>query len=247
MSSPLVTLITPTGSRPLAFSMCESMMARQTYKGPLQWIVVDDSWPPTLTMMGQQYVRGPVDWNPSINTQRPNMEAALQHVKGDIILIIEDDDWYAPNYIETMVKLLDFAPIVGEANARYYNIAHRCYAKMLNYYHASLCQTGIRREILPLLHEAVTSGQLYFDCELWKMVREREIESFLAVDLNMAIGMKGLPGRRGIGVGHSPDGFKHDPDWSVLRSWLPEEDFVIYQELGEIQHEKASVSDLRHN
>ena len=40
-----VTLITPTGYRPEAFGLCIEYVWRQTYNGPLQWIVVDDGHP----------------------------------------------------------------------------------------------------------------------------------------------------------------------------------------------------------
>lgn len=38
----MMTLITPTGVRPKAWSICERLMARQTYDGPVQWVIVDD-------------------------------------------------------------------------------------------------------------------------------------------------------------------------------------------------------------
>jgi hypothetical protein len=36
-----LTLITCTADRPEAFQLCERWMARQTYRGSIQWIVAD--------------------------------------------------------------------------------------------------------------------------------------------------------------------------------------------------------------
>ena len=43
-------------------------------------------------------------------------------VLGEVILVIEDDDYYAPNYIEVMYKLLETSEIAGISNSRYYHM-----------------------------------------------------------------------------------------------------------------------------
>lgn len=227
----LVSVITCTGARPEAFQLCCDYMQRQTYKGNLQWIVVDDSgdskeevfekaskYGAATTAMA--YVNGPVIWQPGLNTQRFNMFTALKSVVGDKLLIMEDDEWYAPNYIEEMCKLLNFVDVAGEGNAKYYHVGVPGHKEMRNAAHASLCQTGLTRNAYQLLQSAVDSGELYFDIHLWRQVHEKRVSCVVFQDVNLCVGMKGMPGRAGIGVGHKTKDYLVDPNLVKLKEWL---------------------------
>lgn len=218
----LVTLITCTGNRPEAFALCQKYVKAQVYHGPIQWIVVHDEEGDFLpgASMGMEVYRGTTTWSEGINTQRSNMEEALKHVKGAYIFCIEDDDLYNPEYVATMVELLQHCEIAGEAQSKYYHIGLPGYKEMRNYYHASLCQTAIRRSVLPLLKQAVCSGELYFDIHLWRNVHEKRIKSLLLADSDMVIGIKGMPGRGNIGVGGTKlKDYLLDPSLAKLREW----------------------------
>ena len=235
----LVSLITCTGSRPIAFALCERMMARQTYKGPIQWIVVDDSpveHPITAKVVGaphitQEFYRGPKAWRPGINTQRPNMDEAIKHVKGDYVLVVEDDDWYSPKYIETYMWLMQKWQVVGEGNSRYYALKDRMFKEWSNFRYASLCNTAMHAEMLPVLDEAVNSGQLFPDMDFWAKCNQKEIPNVIMINLYLGVGIKQMPGREGIGSGHhtnTVEGFQKDPGFNVLRKWVGEEDARNY-------------------
>lgn len=219
----MITLITPTGTRPEAFALCEKMMARQTYKGPRQWIVVDDGEVQTKCTMKQEYYRGPKIWTPGINTQRLNMDVALQKAKGEFIFVIEDDDWYHPTYIEHMLEMLKHADIAGEGLAKYFNLQVPGYKEMQNQAHASLSQTAIRGRIKDFLYKAVNSGEKYFDIELWKTAHRYECSMVIASNTKTTIGIKGFPGREGIGAGHRAKDCIYNPDLSKLKAWIGDE------------------------
>lgn len=238
-----ITLITPTGARQETFARCEYYMERQTYKDPIHWIIIDDAAPPTPVSLDpkgnieQQYVRGPVAWTPHINTQRPNMHEALQHVREDseAIFIIEDDDYYAPEYLETLMWLLGRYEVVGEANNKYYAIQSRSYREWKNLTHASLCSTGMRYSIFQTLYDAVNSGELFMDMAFWRKTFERGHKNALIINLNIGVGMKQLPGRHGIGAGHDPElqQFIADPGFDMLKRWIPiEEDVEWYRDIA---------------
>lgn len=198
-------------------------MKAQTYKGEIQWIVVHDEEGDFLpdASVNMEVYRGLTTWHQGINTQRSNMEEALKHVKGEYIVLWEDDDFYKPDYLQTMVELLQFCNIVGEAQSKYYHVGLPGYKEMHNYYHASLCQTALRRQALPFLKAAVDSGQLYFDIHLWNAVHEKRIKSLLLADSDMVIGIKGMPGRANIGVGGSKlKDYLLDPSLAKLREWV---------------------------
>jgi hypothetical protein len=225
-----ISLITTTGSRPAAFELCEKFMARQTYKGEIQWIVVDDSPKnPTKCTMGQQYVVGPKEWKPGINTQRYSLDVALPLVKGDYVFIIEDDDRYAESYLATYVDMLKHADIVGEGNVTYYSLKVKGFKEMGNLNHASTCQTAFRRNQLGAFERAVHSGEKYFDILYWNTLRANKSRYILFHGLSLCTGMKGLPGRGGIGFGHTnTHEFTPDSNFVKLKQLVGEEDAKLY-------------------
>lgn len=224
-----VVLITPTGGRPEAFALCEKYMKRQTYKGPLTWLLIDDCFPTVRPTMGQMYIRGPRVWQAGLNTQRFNMEEAMKHLPSDTgyIFVIEDDDYYAPNYIEVMVGLLRHAEIAGLSNSRYYGLHVPGSITMHNYGHASLSQTAIRASLIPELISSINSGDLYIDIVLWRQAREKFKSLVLLANTSLSVGIKGMPGRMGITGSHRDRKYFHDPVQAVLKSWLGA-DFALY-------------------
>lgn len=229
----MLTLITPTGGRPECFAQCERYMQRQTIWGKekIQWLVVDDSEPRTVCTLGQTYLRGIKDWQPNINTQRYNLDTAVPHIKGDKVFIIEDDDWYHPEYLESYSVLLDKFPIVGEFNAKYYSVTKQAYKEMRNFEHASLCQTAFRTEHTSLFNYAIHSGNLYFDIDFWGFVTKNNLPYCAITNKNLCIGMKNLPGKGGIGVGHTQKDYIYDANHARLRSWIGD-DVSFYQQFS---------------
>lgn len=237
----LVTLITPTGGRPDAWILCQKYIAAQTYKGPIQWIIVNDCPDMPLPQSGDiekaKYIKQEIYiadklWREGINTQRTNMDQALKYVKGDFVFTIEDDDCYMPNYIETMLFFLQRFDVVGQANSRYYNIKDRAWKEWRNYTHTSLCETALRRDKLDLLDRAINSGQLFFDVILWQIIINERHSHLLFDHIGLICGMKGLPGKRGIGGGHFPDKtFTRDPFFEKLKAWVGPEYAKCYIDL----------------
>lgn len=235
--SDLITLITPTGGRQACFNLYAKYIARQTHQGPIQLIVIDDCLPkitiPQLPKnISVEYYRGPKAWESNFNTQRLNLDFAIDKIKGAYIFFPEDDDWISKNYLAFMLNLLRNADLVGEANAKYYNVripGHKC---MLNHSHASLSQTGISSKILPLFREAVNSGELYIDFVTWKKAKERGVTSVLISNSGTCVGMKGLPGRDGITGSHRSNDFQYDPGWVKLEEWIGVEDVASYKKLA---------------
>lgn len=236
--SPGVTLITCTGDRPQAFELCRKYVERQTFEGRLQWLIVNDG----------TYTNGYIDrphwrngqyatetrifpeprWQPGQNTLARNLLTAIPEVIYEKVLFVEDDDQISADYVSHMATLLDQASIVGDPNSLYYHLPSRRYRVMRNEGTASLCQTGIRSELLPHLAKVCQDGPDFIDGRLWQMAQRR-----LLTAIGGVVGIKGLPGRPGIGVGHRPDsrpaGWADDADLSKLREWVGE-DIGLYRE-----------------
>lgn len=231
-----VTVITCTGERPEAFALCKRWMQAQTYPGPVQWVIVDDGrFASDVEFVKSNWsveiIQPEMKWEPGMITQGRNMRLALEHATGDLLFCIEDDDHYSPVYLELMLDLYRSScsiydkqfQLFGCANARYYNVLHRKYAHMQNELHASLCETLWTREQNGLLRDACLSGEQFIDIVFWRMAREQQIPGMTVRHADASVGIKGLPGRAGIGVGHRLDPrvqWKSDMTFEVLREWI---------------------------
>src|SRR6185503_17826701 len=102
-----LTIITCTGVRQQSFSLLEKWVARQTYKKPFEWVVIDDGPEPTKCTMGQKYFRGPVMWYEGHNTQRGNCDMGLKVATGDKLIFLEDDEYIKPDFLKVYSELLD--------------------------------------------------------------------------------------------------------------------------------------------
>lgn len=218
----MLTLLTATGGRPAAFALLEKMMLAQTYAGPVRWIIVDDVHPAQPIAFEREgweleVIYPDPLWKPGDNTQARNLLAGLAVVPADAkLVVVEDDDFYSPDWLETVDKWLEQAELVGECEARYYNVATKQGRQLHNRNHASLCSTAMRGNAIKTFRAICKTALKFIDIELWRQTRSRMLFTGSRVT-----GIKGMPGRGGIGMGHKRD-FRgqHDPDGKLLRSWI---------------------------
>lgn len=231
---PDVTLITPTGDRQQAFRLCEFWMRRQTYTGSIEWIVVDDGVVPTKPSRGQTYIRREPSEEDPPHTLCANLRLALNRVSSGRVLIIEDDDYYSPEYVSTMMKWLDKADLVGEVGAKYYFVDGCRYRIFTEHEHASLCRTGFSAKVLPMMQELAKSDDWRLDLRLWRAWKgsrylQRDVENGRAI----SVSMKGMPGR--TGVTHKPAAswvLANDRRLDKLREWMGEDHRYYVPYLG---------------
>jgi len=215
-----VSVITPTCDRPAGIALLERWMARQT-RQPDEWIVADGGQTPAVCTMGQRHRHHA---RPAGATNfAMNLLGALEWVTGTVVIVAEDDDWYAANHIETLVAQLarPGVLIAGDDQQRYYNVPHRKW-RLFNNKGASLCQTGMARAVLPAFTTAIEKclrAKTYgIDGALWASQPDRARS---LVRASTVLGIKGLPGQVGLGIGHRPlAGWTSDPQGARLRAWI---------------------------
>lgn len=212
-----VSIVTPTGDRPEALTLLSKYIERQDYPEPIQWIVVDDGntpfEPPKPGNVELTYVRRTPS-SKSVESLPANLRLGLTHVKHPWIAVLEDDDWYGESYLSKLLPHLEDNDLVGERQSFYYNVRHRLYRQLQNRHHASLCCTAFTKELTPFVLRA-TKGNSFVDKRLWNMsVKRRK----LIPPTQQQVGIKGVPGRYGLGMGHAPDieTWTPDCDWEKL-------------------------------
>lgn len=223
----MLTVITPTGERPFAFGLCQKMMARQTYRGPIRWIIVDDGEKSSDVTIRRknidiEVIRPTPFWKPGENTQGRNLNhalSALEELKAKdedpIVTVWEDDDWYSPDWLSHLVRQSADAELVGEGQAIYYNVRSRRYSRLRNYHHASLRCSAMRCGALDTFRKVLGRYSQYYDFDLWKAHENKRV--FFS---DLTVGIKGMPGRPGIAVGHDVDRGVIDHEMRILREWI---------------------------
>lgn len=212
----MLTLITPTGDRPEAFALCERWIGNQTYDGEYRWIVIDDGIIPTkITNSAIEYVRLEAT---NTNTQARNLLAALNLINlTEKIVIIEDDDYYSSNWLTIVSNYINDYELVGETESYYWHVKNRSYVNCANKKHASLCATALTGSAITYLKHLCSLKIKFIDTKLWNTFKGSKC---LFKGRNV-VGMKGLPGRKGIGGGHKTRMLKHtDPEGKELTNWI---------------------------
>jgi glycosyltransferase involved in cell wall biosynthesis len=212
-----VSVITPTADQPLGMLLLERYMARQTVQ-PDEWVVADDGVDPARLTMGQTHLVRKREHEGG-RSLASNMLAAVSYAPGDMVIVFEHDDWYAPNHIEVCVERLRRSPATGSKFQRYYNVEHRCWRRMLNV-GSALCNTAFRAELVPNMIRAanrcMSDASYGLDRAFWDSVSGGDVH-----EIDTVVGIKGLPGRPGLGMGHRPgDGWTADPEMAQLRDWI---------------------------
>ena len=202
-----VTAITATYQRPEAFALCAKYLARQT-RQPDQWLVLDGKEPMQLKVAD------------AIREGR---------VQGDYVIWFEDDDWFAPDWIEWCVRGLDQGyDLVGEGQAIYYNVNHRWHSNCGNVRHASLCQTAMRSSLLAHVYRIVADFNCpWIDVQLWNIECNKKLR-LPEGHRRRVIGIKGMPGTKGYSREHRQvNGSDNEPDYdlSKLRSLIGDDAF----------------------
>lgn len=234
----MIALITPTGGRPKQIDLCSKWMKYQDYSGEVLWVIVDDCVPVSTDFLDDSFrvnwkikkVYPKPSWNIGDNTQCRNLLAAIDVVKSYKPIntfIIEDDDYYKPYYLTEMMKRVHGFDVIGERFTIYYNVVSRGWRRNGNRDHASLFQTAVSMYGLEAMRKICEKKAKFIDLYLFRnFVNKYRINMFDGLDLS--IGIKGLPGRPGIGIGHKQKFLLNpDPDFMMLKKWIGD-DYIYY-------------------
>jgi hypothetical protein len=209
-----VAVVTPhhDSKRSMFLERLKFYMSRQT-RQPDMWFIIDE----------------PTPFKPDLTYRvRIGIERAI-NAGADVILIMEDDDWYDPNYIMFMVdgwKRSGKPPIFGIGYTLYVHIFAGKYWFSPHKNRASLMSTLVTPQAI----ESFTypdDTHVWLDIDLWKIAGGKTVEpdKYYSVGIKHNIGLCG-------GVGHNKSFSKYvsDPNYNELRKHI-KDDLVWYRNL----------------
>lgn len=168
----MLQLITPTGARPESWALCIKWMQRQTYRGPVKWVIVDDGpeaqTVPEIPNWDIQVIRRRPYWKEGQNTQHRNILLALHQIdRNHPLLVIEDDEHYRPEYLAEMAEGLKRYPIVGQLKAYKYNVRLMRHKTQSHPFASSLCATGMQGHAIDVFRQITEKKPKLVDLPLW--------------------------------------------------------------------------------
>lgn len=201
--------ITPTrGDRGQLLEFCKHQLSRMTLKPDKSYFI---------------------DWKPQgddfdlIARIKDGIHQALRDGFNEVI-IIEDDDWMAPDHFEKMQ--LNGADFIGEEKTTYYNLRNRTWQTMNHPGRSSLFITGFKISALKDFNWPHRTER-FLDISLWshaKAFKRKFVESG-------ALGVK-----HGVGLfagrGHSMTMKNSDPEMEWLKANIDAEAYVFYKSLN---------------
>jgi len=204
-------LLTPTRDRPKSFALVERAIARQGVDIDA-WFVVSDGTRHEVTQ-GQRFIertRREVEGHSLCCNLAKAIAAAVDagfDKPTDRFAVIEDDDYYGPEYLHTVTDaLVNGVALAGIAPAHYYHLPSRTYRCMSNRAHASLGMSAFTTQAISYVLACCAGGSPAIDLSLWKnpMLCKQLLPAAASDGKLLHVGFKGCPGTPGIGVGHKP-------------------------------------------
>lgn len=222
-----ICVITTSTARPWCFSRLTEYMTTQQLA--CRWIVVgedhtkyDFETAKAIEGVSLEIIKRKRKRIESLPSICLNWQVALKNFDpSETVVVMEDDDFYSPEYLRSMWAMSLSAPLFGFNSDIYYNIRSRRWMKMRNISHCSLAMTGFGASVLPLLSEILNEPSPFIDLSLWdrwgggKTIVEQDQKK------PMHIGLKGCPGVSGCGSFHSNEVLPcSDPSGKRLIDWL---------------------------
>jgi hypothetical protein len=167
-------LVTTTSGRPKAFGVLQKWVKAQT-TDDFHWLVVSDDWEGYQFNKSQTVIKRDAseDTLPSLNH---NWLKALEYIESkpeyQKIVVIEDDDYYASDYVKNMIGFLDEADLAGYEEDAYYYVVNRRARSLHNVGFASLAATGFTRAVLSWFKTCASENNIFIDKTLWQGLHE---------------------------------------------------------------------------
>lgn len=208
-----VAVLIPTrNDRPKFIEQCHFLLEKQTFK------------PDIIEFVDFE----PLDDKIDITMRyRLGCEKLFLNNNCDLVCFWEDDDWYSPKYLKTLVDYWSVKKpnLIGFGKTIYYHLFSKKYTILNHPKKASACCSAVTKKILDI--DFPSDDYPYLDMEIWKQIPNREV-----INLNefLHLGLKHNIGKVG-GGGHPhnwPKYENNDVDLKFLKSIVDDVSYNFY-------------------
>jgi hypothetical protein len=149
----------------------------------------------------------------------------------DLIFIVEDDDFYPPDYIERFGDLSKHH-FFGSPKSTYYNLRNRTWQTFHHRGRSSLYNTGFRISAMKEFpwDRLIRTKTPFLDIEIWKYAKSTS-KRCKFIDDTGSIGIKHGIGLCG-GKGHRMEMNNNDPEMKWLKARVDADSFEFYRQLS---------------
>lgn len=207
-------IIPSRGDRPLFLQNCLRMLDNQTVK------------PFYITVVDQQ----PKDNRCDITYRYRNGYDRCRNKGLDVIALMEDDDYYAPDYLETMIKKWEEfgrPDMLGTNHTIYYHIKLFAHFTMHHLSRSSAMSTLIKPD---LNFNWCSDNEPFTDIHLWHSIGNKGNGNIFQPDKTICLGIKHGVGLCG-GASHVDRLGRYtnlDHDHSFLKGVMDEDSYKFY-------------------
>jgi len=193
-----LAIITPTRNRLFTLALLHQYISRQTRKADM-WIIATDgdapdfSESPVNILISQaEYAGSPVK---SFTGNLMRAVTAAEANGADAVLIMEDDDWYAPDYVAKMEETLAQAEVIGNKPTASMNIVSGS-VKNVQHDYIVLAQLGFARNQFDLFKTAAaecrSKNENKVDKTFFALAQEQNVCCGTLLEPHLYVGLKGI-------------------------------------------------------
>lgn len=199
--------ITPDrGDRPQFLNFCRHQLDRMTVKPDKSYFILDE----------------PKNSRPDL-TWRIKLGLFMAERDGfDTAYIIESDDYYPPDYFDTMV-INDDIDFIGSQRSIYYNLRNKTYNEFVHPKRSSLYNTAFRISAMKDFNWP-SNDHLFLDIMIWQHAQKKR---YRLIDEPIGVGIKHNIGKVG-GIGHKLT-MPNVDDWKYLSDKVDSEALEFYK------------------
>jgi hypothetical protein len=205
----IISALTITrGDRPQFLQMNERMVEYQTVQ-PDYHVTVGFKPKDNNNDVAQRYIQGFGDCCLNLNS--------------DLVIVFEDDDYYSPKYIETMVKLWENAgkpSCLGYDNTWYYHLGLKKYVNLQHPGRASMFNSIFTKDVMKCRFGDLSDP--FLDIRLWKQLKgyTHSDKSPICIGIKHGVGMT-------AGAGHKKNfRYKYEDEQGL---WLQRQTNNFYE------------------
>jgi hypothetical protein len=163
------------------------------------WIIATDGAAPDFSESSVNVIISQAEYGGSpVKSFTGNLTRAVttaQENGADAVLIMEDDDWYAPNYVAKMEETLEHADVVGNKPTASMNIVSGS-AKNAEHDYIVLAQLGFARSQFDLFKTAVeecrSKNENMVDKAFFALAQEQNVHCGTLLEPHLYVGLKGI-------------------------------------------------------